>query len=147
MKAKVSHLQSGQELVEFALTASLLILLTFGIVDLGRAVYYYSLLFNSAREGSRYAAVLPQNMDGIRTAAERLAVGIDPASPEFTYEYRCRYDDGGVCPSGVSGAGIPDQSVRVTLTYAFTPATPIIGRFLPGGMVTLRASSTMQLEY
>jgi hypothetical protein len=41
--------------VEFALVAPLLLLLAFGIVDFGRAMYYQNEITNAAREGARIA--------------------------------------------------------------------------------------------
>ena len=50
----------GQSLVEFALVSPLLVMLVFGIVDFGRAIYYENAITNAAREGSR-VAILPDN--------------------------------------------------------------------------------------
>lgn len=53
----------GQSLVEFALVLPVLLVILLGVVDLGRAIYYYNTLSNLAREGARAGIVL-------RTAAE-----------------------------------------------------------------------------
>lgn len=45
----------GQAMVEFALLAPVLFLILFGIVDLGRAVFYANELTNASREGARIA--------------------------------------------------------------------------------------------
>jgi len=50
----------GQSMVEFALLAPMLFLILFGIVDLGRAVFYANELTNAAREGAR-VAILASN--------------------------------------------------------------------------------------
>lgn len=47
----------GQTLVEFALVAPLFFMLLFGIIIIGIAVFYQQQVTNSAREGSRYAAL------------------------------------------------------------------------------------------
>ncbi len=47
-------------MVEFALMAPVLLLMLFGIVDFGRAIFYENALTNGAREGSR-VAVLASN--------------------------------------------------------------------------------------
>ena len=49
--------QRGQGLVEFALVFPVFILLLFGILDLGRAVYAYNTIGDAAREGARVAIV------------------------------------------------------------------------------------------
>ena len=45
----------GQSMVEFALIAPLMFILLLGLIDLARAVYYYNVISNSAREGAREA--------------------------------------------------------------------------------------------
>ena len=49
--------ERGQGLVEFALVFPVFILLLFGILDLGRAVYAYNTIGDAAREGARVAIV------------------------------------------------------------------------------------------
>jgi hypothetical protein len=47
----------GQTLVEFALVLPLLLLIIFGVIDLGRAFYTSVVLSNMARTGARFAAL------------------------------------------------------------------------------------------
>lgn len=51
--------QKSQALIEFALVSPVLILLVFGIIDIGRAVFYYDTLNHAAREGARAAVTAP----------------------------------------------------------------------------------------
>ena len=60
---KISRLASGspdrergQTLVEFALVLPIFLLVVFGLIDVGRAVYTNSTLSQAAREGARLAA-------------------------------------------------------------------------------------------
>ena len=46
--------QTGQSLVEFALSSVVLLLLVGGLVDIGRAIYVTEALSNAAREGARH---------------------------------------------------------------------------------------------
>jgi Flp pilus assembly protein TadG len=48
--------QSGQSLVEFAISSIVLLLLMMGLLDLSRAFYYAINLQGAAREGARHAA-------------------------------------------------------------------------------------------
>ena len=55
--AKRGHLsQSGQSLVEFAVSSVVLLLLVGGLVDIGRSIYVSETLSNAAREGARHGA-------------------------------------------------------------------------------------------
>jgi Flp pilus assembly protein TadG len=49
--------ERGQDLVEFALILPLLLVLTLGIIDLGRVVFSYNTIANAAREGARWGIV------------------------------------------------------------------------------------------
>jgi Flp pilus assembly protein TadG len=48
--------QSGQSLVEFAVSSVVLLLLVGGLVDIGRSIYVQESLSNAAREGARHGA-------------------------------------------------------------------------------------------
>ena len=50
------HDRSGQSLIEFSLSALVLILLLFGMIDFGRSIYYREVMINLAREASNEAA-------------------------------------------------------------------------------------------
>ena len=123
--------ERGQELVEFALTFPVLFLLLLGILDMGRATYYNSVLYNSAREGARYGIIYPDDAAGIETAARNLAVGLYPA-------------DLTVSSARVS-SGAADN-IQVVLNYQFTPVTPVIAQFFGAAVVTVTNQATMQIE-
>ena len=48
---------SGQALLETALVLPLLLLIIMGVFDLGRGIYAYNVISNSAREAARYGIV------------------------------------------------------------------------------------------
>jgi Flp pilus assembly protein TadG len=65
--------QRSQAMTEFALVAPVLLLLTFGIIDFGRALYFYVAAGTAAREAARTAAVangvtLPTHTNVLQTA-------------------------------------------------------------------------------
>jgi hypothetical protein len=125
----------GQTLVEFALMLPLLILIVLFLFDMGRAVYYYSVIHNAAREGARYGIILPDDDAGINAAAREKAIGLDSASLSI------------VASRQVGG------TIQVQTIYVFKPVTPLILNFLrlvlndPGleGIV-LKSQSTMVIE-
>ena len=51
--------ERGAELIEFALTLPLLLLLVLGIIEFGFMFQEYEVVTNSAREGARLAALIP----------------------------------------------------------------------------------------
>jgi hypothetical protein len=76
--------QQSQALIEFALISPVLLLLVFGIIDIGRAVFYYDTLNHAAREGARTAvsasSSLPTNNDVLNTVTQQL-VGAPVSEP------------------------------------------------------------------
>jgi Flp pilus assembly protein TadG len=87
--------QRSQALIEFALISPVLLLLLFGIVDIGRAVFYYDTMGHAAREGARTAVQasdqLPTNANVLATVIAQLA-GIQASAP---------------CPQGPISSGTP----------------------------------------
>ena len=136
----ISDRKKGQELLEFALILPILMVLVFGITDLGRAVFYYNTIFNAAREGARYAVIYPpeEYEDEVSVSNEvknkiqnwEIGINIDP-------------DDILVCwPS--------KDHVRIGITYGFQLITPFIGKFIGNPSINqfdIKTNSTMQLEY
>lgn len=53
-QSAIRQRQHGAALVEFALILPLLVLLTFTVTELGRALWHYKVLNQSAREAARY---------------------------------------------------------------------------------------------
>jgi Flp pilus assembly protein TadG len=104
--------QRSQALIEFALISPVLLLLLFGIVDIGRAVFYYDTIGHAAREGARAAVrasnQLPTNGDVLATVRTQL-VGIPAAAP---------------CPQGpITSATPPNNTAWVYVTEPGPPSS------------------------
>ena len=103
--------QRSQALIEFALVSPVLLLLLFGIVDIGRAVFYYDTLNHAAREGARTAvrasSQLPDNDDVLATVTAQM-IGAPVTSP---------------CPQGpVTSATPPDNAAWLYITEPNPPS-------------------------
>jgi len=122
---------NGQGLVEFAILIPLLILIVFGVLDLGRAFYALITITNAAREGARLGTVSMNLRDGISVSEEQAmkdaavneAVGagvvISPADVSID------------CPSGCARV----NPLRVTVTYHFDL---VMGVLYPAGLTLSR---------
>ena len=104
--------QRSQALIEFALISPVLLLLLFGIVDIGRAVFYYDTLNHAAREGARAAVrasnQLPTNAD-VLTAVNTQMIGVPVSEP---------------CPQGpVTAATPPANQAWLYVTEPNPPST------------------------
>jgi Flp pilus assembly protein TadG len=85
--AQVGRGQKSQALIEFALVSPVLLLLLFGVIDLGRAILYYDTLNHAAREGARVAVrasnQLPTNADVLNAvSAQMLGAPVTEPCPQ-----------------------------------------------------------------
>jgi hypothetical protein len=110
--------ERSQSMTEFAIISPVLLLMIFGIIDFGRALYIYGTLVQAANEGVRVAirasSPLPANSD-VQTAAVQQAQSIYLANP---------------CPNGplppITGAGAqnpPQGSGWIFITEPNPPST------------------------
>lgn len=125
--------QSSQALIEFALISPVLLLLLFGIIDIGRAVFYYDTLNHAVREGARAAVQaqipLPTNADVLSVVSRQL-IGATVTEP---------------CPQGpISSATPPDNAAWLYVTEPNPPAviesTPPMNA--PGGEYATAAAGS-----
>jgi Flp pilus assembly protein TadG len=154
------HRARGQALVEFAFVFPVIVLLAFGFIDVGRAVFGYNTLTNAARQAARVAAV--NQIDpavGPWNCLANTPVQ-SAASPSWTFR-GCAVTAGaavGVTDADVSvsyaappGTTIQCTSsltvgciVAVTVTSDFVPITPIAGSII--GPISMSATSDMPVE-
>jgi hypothetical protein len=123
--------QESQALIEFALISPLLLLLIFGIIDIGRAIFYYDTLNHAAREGGRAAitsaAPMPTDASVLAVVIAQV-VGVTVTEP---------------CPQGpISASTPPANSAWLYITEPNPPAsaesTPPMNA--PGGEYPAAAS-------
>jgi hypothetical protein len=103
--------QRSQALIEFALVSPVLLLLLFGVIDLGRAIFYYDTLEHAATEGVRTAVrasnSLPTNNDVLNTVRAQMQ-GAPVTAP---------------CPQGpISSATPPANAAWLYVTEPGPPA-------------------------
>lgn len=125
--------QRSQSLIEFALISPVLLLLLFGIIDIGRAIFYYDTLSHAAREGARTAVIAanmqPTNAAVLATVTSQL-IGAPVTAP---------------CPQGpITSATPPDNAAWLYITEPNPPAgietTPPMNA--PGGENAAAASGS-----
>lgn len=132
MIGRVLDHRPGQSLVEYAIGLNVLLLLTIGVVDLGRAVWTANTLAHLAREGARYA-VTPS-----RTTSEVQAYVV-ARSPLPGFGQSNVAVTRGTC-------GVASAPAVVTVSDPFDALTPLVSNLWGGGPLMLRASSQMYVE-
>jgi len=135
----------GSALVEMALTLPLMLLVSAGIFEFGRAYQTWQVLTNAAREGARIA-VLPGTTDANITTRVQTYMSDGQLSAAGSASVAIDHDE-----TITVGAGTATAS-RVTVTYPFTFAVlqPIGQLINPetevGAPLTMTVSALMRNE-
>jgi Flp pilus assembly protein TadG len=123
----------GAAAVEFALVLPLVLVLVFGIIDMGRLLFTANSLTSAVREGARFAAVQtdPSSEDVYARISAQMNAAVSPA-----------------VPAGKVNLARDDVARTVTVSineYEFAPITPFAG--LVGlGTIRLSPSATLRWE-
>src|SRR3954469_8679392 len=136
--------QRGAALLETAVTLPMIMLVSVGIFEFGRAFQTWQVLTNAAREGARLA-VLPNLTDANVKARVQsyLTPGQVPATPAIVLNPASTVDIGG---------GVTAKSSLVTVSYPFKfmvlqpVASLIVSGATYGAPFTLTASAEMRNE-
>lgn len=139
----------GQTLVEFAIVMPIIILVVLGLVDLGRAVYAYNTLAQSARQAAR-TAIVNQNVTNVKAQAIASAptLGLTPANVDVCFktsgstQTTCANPTTDNCPQSARVLGCL-ALVKTTLNYQ--PMTPVISLFFSS--IPLSSTSVGTIEY
>ena len=139
----------GQALVEFTIVLPLIVVLVLGALDLGRAVYSYNTLSQSARTASR-TALVNQDVATVKSSAiasaatlglttTNVAVCFKAANTSQTNCAQPTVDD---CPSTTRQVGC---LAIVVVSLSYQPMTPVISVFF--NTIPLTATSIVAIEY
>jgi Flp pilus assembly protein TadG len=150
--------EKGQAMVEFALSALVLFMLLFAIIDLGMMFYVNLTLQHAVRVGTRNA-IIGQSAKNGKTLREALRDDIVDASnglciasnivsgPTVSILTPSATAFSNYTGSPVNDTGAPDQIIIVRMKYAWPLLTPVLVPFFPpGGKYTFTASATMKNE-
>jgi len=130
--------ETGQAMVEYALTSVLFFTMIFFIIDGGLILWNYEAVAEAARVGARYgithgsqstAPVGPGDYAALRQAVLDKAIGLDPANLTITASWN---------PNNH-----PGNTITVNVTYTTQPVTSL---FWPGQVLTLQGQSSMVIQ-
>jgi Flp pilus assembly protein TadG len=134
----VASLERAQSLVEFGFVLPVILVLTLGLIDLGRAFVFGVSVQEGARQAARLAATA--NIDSSITDAivlSRFIAAADPALNGCTAVTTGQQCNGGTWTLNVS-------VVNAGTTYA-SVAGARLANALPGAMVTVTANGSVAL--
>lgn len=134
--------EHAQGIVEFAIVLPALLLVMFGIIELGRLLAIYASVATASREAARYASAAgrsPRNVPyyqdclGMRAAAQRMGILVGIAPGNITINYDHGPNTGapfGSCPSGFStstvNATLGDR-VIIGVVAQYQPLLGLVG--------------------
>jgi Flp pilus assembly protein TadG len=159
--ARTASVQGGNALVEFAVVAPFLILLTVGVLDLGRYAYFSIQVANAARAGAAYGSqnlVTAKNTTGMAAAVAADVspnpIGTITASPAPTYLYGC-WDTSSASlaspfPAATTAANGCSVSTQTPVPYVQVSATGQLKAlinvpYLPS-TITVTSTSVMRVQ-
>jgi Flp pilus assembly protein TadG len=124
--------ESGQSLVEFTLVLLPLMLVLFGIIELGVVMYDKDTVVHDAREAARLASVNDPAGKTLMTDA--------PAGS--TVSFTCATDPSSGNPAGQYNVG---DSITAHVTYVHSFVIPLVSAIL-GNTINLTSNATFRLE-
>jgi len=126
--------ESGQSMVELALSLVIILLMISAIVDGARVLFTYMALRDAAQEGSLFGSVEPGNTVAITARVRNvsdLVRGFGAANIQIQVSY-----SGSTCAGG-------NNTVKVRVTYSnFRLTMPFVGAILGTQTIPISAAAT-----
>ena len=141
--------EAGQSMVEMAVTLPVLFAFLFCFIEMCMAFYTFSMISESARQGTRYAMVRGASCPTSSSpTCEATAAQVDayvtglgwPNIAGGTMSV-CTYYNNNACNTNPSGSEAVGKPVKVTVTYLF----PITLPFVPNKSLTMTSTSQMTI--
>ena len=137
--------EDGAALIEAAFVLPMLLFVSIGIIEFGRAFQTWQIVTNAAREGARVAVLGGMSDDAVKTRVQDyLKMGIDsPASASITINRTTTVSLGGAATATAS---------RVQVDYPFTfivmqpLAQLLVKDSTVGNAFTMRSAAIMRNE-
>lgn len=155
--------ERGAAAVEFALVVPMMLLLLFGIIDLGYAINRNTMVNNASREGAREGSYntsataynnvrckVRQSLDSVETSVSPAVSPFDcaPAGTKITVNVTCKKVNATACTLTFPTDAVSGGTVIVKVDYVHTWITPL-GNFagaIFSAPITVSKSTEMRIE-
>jgi len=135
--------ESGQSMVELAMSITFMLILLAGVVDLGRAFFAYTALRDAAQEGAAYASIARLDQADPMLCSDIVTRAQGSSNTQIVDLSQTTVDvffDGVACASAANSNACLGQAVEVVVTYANFPlATPFLGTILGSQTIPIQA--------
>jgi Flp pilus assembly protein TadG len=149
IKLLPAHRQGGVVAVEFALVMFVLLLIGAGIVEFGRAFWYYDAMAKGTRDAARYLSTVPTaTLGSVAAHAQARVVNAATAGgvPDFANSHVSISCEPIACAAAVLPTDIASVTVSVRYPMSIGALFPFIASASSGGVtyaVTLAPYTTM----
>lgn len=132
--------ESGQSLVELAISLMVILILLAGAVEFSIALFQFVQLRDAAQEGALYGSFNPSDVDGIRWRVRQTSqspIDFSDTSLVPDSDIAVNYTNGKDSTSACEGDG-----VSVTITFDHVIFLPLVGPIIGSNTIPLTASVT-----
>ena len=158
LKLRRRRREAGSALVENAVVVSVLLMIFFGVIDFGRALYTFNFVAHAAREGTRYASVrgltagtacsgspFPAGCTAtsadVSTYLKNSLPALDGTKMTVTTTWPVQTYSPALC-STASTKNSPGCTVQVNVSYSYSFMLP----YLPTAAITMNSTSKMVIS-
>ena len=136
--------ESGQSMVELAMSLTFMLILLAGVVDLGRAFFAYIALRDAAQEGAAYASIARTDQADTMPCSDIVTRAQSTSNTQIVdlQQTNVSVSFGGVaCASAANSDACFGQGVQVVVSYANFPlVTPFLGTIMGSQTIAISAS-------
>lgn len=136
--------ERGTSLVETALVAPLLLLLTFAVAEFASVFYVYLALENGISQAARFGVT--GNVNPGFSHEGSIVAEMRRVTPTLTIEddaFSFQHFNGTTWTGGVGG---PGEISRISVDYEWALMTPLLRDFFPSGALAIHVEATMKNE-
>jgi hypothetical protein len=145
MKPKTNHqkFEKGQSLVELAVSLVVLIIILAGVVDVGRAIFYYLGMRDAAEEGLIYGVAFPRNCTQIE---DRVLGSLSDPNIQVQIFITNASNAPVLCSAALNTTKCYGHTMTLQVSNPNFPITmPMLGTFLGRQSISLRATVNGQI--
>src|SRR5690349_3707334 len=138
---------TGQSLVEMALMLPLLLMVLFGIIDMGYYIYGYSTIYMAARNGTEKAASLAPYTTQLSNWNEGCMAAILDETKKGVVLFP-DFNSGNIQVSYPTNKRELGQPIQVQVTYSIKPLTPLFQFVMVGnnGVMPVNITARRSVE-